>query len=77
MLKSVLTGALLLDPVCYLLFSKNLHFFHSVLVLTSVVSVVSLRPSEEDEVTSSNFRFREFVDIIYHFCIIFSFRYTL
>ena len=38
--------------------------------LTSVVSVALLCASEEDEVTSSNLHFLEFVDIIYHFFII-------
>ena len=51
-------------------------------ILTSVVSVVSLWPSEEDEVTNSNLRFREFVYTIFillvlniHFEIIFLFFY--
>ena len=58
-------------------FWLKMYFVHSVLVLTSVVLVVSLWPSEEDKVTSLNYCFREFVDIVYHFYIIFSFKYTV
>ena len=58
-------------------FWQNMHFVHSVLALTSIVLVVLLWPSEEDEITSSNLRFLEFVDILYHFYITFSLKYSL
>ena len=81
-IKSVLTGALFVRfcrsyNFSDLSFWLKMHFVHSILVLTSAVSVVLLWPSEEDKVTSLNLRFCEFVDITYHFNIIFSFKYTV
>ena len=81
-IKSVLIGALFVKfcrsyNFSDLSFWLKIHLVHSVLALTSVFSVVSLWLSEEDEVISLNLSFREFVDIIYHFYIIFSFKYTV